>query len=77
MLNKNDIANWFKALQNSICLALEEADGKGKFQEDLWERPGGGGGRSRVIHGQHIEKGGVNFSAVEGEMPEKIAAALN
>ena len=38
---------------------------------------GGGDGRSRVIHGQHIEKGGVNFSAVEGEMPEKIAAALN
>lgn len=77
MLNKNEIATWFKGLQDSICQALETADGRGQFQEDLWERPGGGGGRSRVILGQYIEKGGVNFSAVEGEMPEKIAAALN
>ncbi len=76
MLDKNTIADWFKSLQDSICQALEEGDGKGRFQEDLWERPGGGGGRTRIIQGQHIEKGGVNFSAVEGEMPEKIAAAL-
>jgi len=51
-------------------------DGTGKFVEDRWERPGGGGGRSRVIKGSVIEKGGVNFSAVHGDLPEKIANAL-
>ena len=63
-------------MQDSICTQLEEADGAGKFVEDQWERPGGGGGRSRVIQGQHIEKGGVNFSAVFGKTPEKISKAL-
>ena len=50
-------------LQDTICLALEEADGSAKFREDLWERPEGGGGRTRVIeNGAVIEKGGVNIS---------------
>ncbi|MFT5168724.1 MAG: coproporphyrinogen III oxidase, partial [Saprospiraceae bacterium] len=44
--------------------------------EDLWSRPGGGGGRTRVIQGEVIEKGGVNFSAVAGALPEKIAQSL-
>ena len=51
-------------------------DGGGKFQEDIWERAGGGGGRSRVILGKVIEKGGVNFSAVHGEMPANISEKL-
>ena len=29
-----------------------------------------------MIEGQVIEKGGVNFSAVEGDLPEKISQAL-
>lgn len=74
--NKDHIANWFKALQDNICRQLEEADGQGKFREDLWDRPGGGGGRTRVIEGQHIEKGGVNFSAVYGEVSEKMQKSL-
>lgn len=74
---KETIINYFKTLQDDICRSLEIADGEGKFQEDTWERPGGGGGRSRVIHGKIIEKGGVNFSAVHGAMPEKIAEKLN
>jgi coproporphyrinogen III oxidase len=74
--NKTDIAEWFKGLQDDICQALEQGDGEGVFQEDMWERPAGGGGRTRVIQGQHIEKGGVNFSAVHGPLPEKIGKAL-
>ena len=73
--SKESIANYFRTLQDSICHQLEAADG-GTFREDAWERPGGGGGRSRVIQGNHIEKGGVNFSAVHGPMPEKITKAL-
>ncbi|MEP2772700.1 MAG: oxygen-dependent coproporphyrinogen oxidase [Fulvivirga sp.] len=78
MLTKETITEEFKNLQDLICNALEAEDGKGKFREDLWQRPGGGGGRSRVItDGNIIEKGGVNFSAVEGETPDKILQALN
>ena len=76
--HKEDIANWFKSLQDSICKSLEELDGKSTFQEDQWDRPEGGGGRSRVIkEGDLIEKGGVNFSAVSGPTPSKILEALN
>lgn len=76
ILDREVIANYFRGLQDSICQQLEEADGVGQFQEDLWEREGGGGGRTRVIQGQHIEKGGVAFSAVHGDMPEKISKGL-
>lgn len=76
MVDKQEITSFFQALQDDICSQLENADGIGKFIEDKWERNGGGGGRSRVIEGQHIEKGGVNFSAVHGKLPEKISAAL-
>lgn len=76
-MKKEEIAVWFQQLQDSICNALEQADGGGRFREDLWQRPGGGGGRSRVLTGGAvIEKGGVNFSAVHGETPEKILQAL-
>lgn len=76
MIDKEEIADWFMDLQDRICAALETADGEGKFVEDKWERPGGGGGRTRVLQGQRIEKGGVNFSAVHGPMPQKIAKSL-
>ena len=76
MINKHEITEYFQSLQDHICQALEAADGKGKFQEDHWTRPGGGGGRSRAIVGQHIEKGGVNFSAVEGVLSDKAGKAL-
>ena len=76
-VQKEEIIDWFKSLQDSICMALEQEDGKAKFQEDFWERPGGGGGRTRIIqHGNVLEKGGVNFSAVEGTLPEKNSECL-
>ncbi len=76
MISKEQIANWFRSLQDDICEQLETADGVGRFHEDQWQRAEGGGGRTRIIMGQHIEKGGVNFSAVHGPMPEKITTAL-
>jgi len=75
-VDRASITTYFQDLQDDICQQLETADGVGRFQEDTWEREGGGGGRSRVIMGQHIEKGGVNFSAVHGELSPKIAQAL-
>ena len=76
IVTQQSIIDWFKGLQDDICSSLEELDGEGKFREDKWERPEGGGGRTRIIQGQHIEKGGVNFSAVHGTMPEVIAKGL-
>lgn len=76
MVSKNEIASWFQSLQDDICSNLEQMDGEGKFVEDHWQRDGGGGGRSRAITGKVIAKGGVNFSAVEGALPDKIKNKL-
>nr|WP_067061684.1 oxygen-dependent coproporphyrinogen oxidase [Mucilaginibacter sp. L294] len=78
MISKEQIAADYKQIQDEICAALEATDGKAKFEEELWEREGGGGGRTRVIQDGHIfEKGGVNFSAVYGQLPHTIKKALN
>ena len=75
-MTKEFIADWFKGLQDRICASLEETDGTGKFKEDIWERAAGGGGRTRVIQGEFIEKGGVNFSAVHGDAPAQLLKLL-
>ncbi|WP_192036138.1 oxygen-dependent coproporphyrinogen oxidase [Halomonas sp. YLGW01] len=64
-------------LQDRLCVALAAEDGVADFHEDAWERPAGGGGRSRVIeNGAVFEKGGVNFSHVYGaELPASASAA--
>lgn len=70
---KDKFYNYIQELQNTICQKLEQVDGKARFQEDLWNREGGGGGRTRVIeNGNVFEKGGVNISAVYGELPEAL-----
>ncbi|HRF75968.1 MAG TPA: oxygen-dependent coproporphyrinogen oxidase [Chitinophagales bacterium] len=76
-LDRFVITDWFMHLQDRICHAIEKTDGKGVFEEELWQRPGGGGGRTRIIQNANIiEKGGVNFSQVHGVLPEKIAHQL-
>lgn len=78
MLSKENIAEYFRTLQNVICQAIENTDGKGKFREDLWQHHSGGGGRTRVItDGKIIAKGGVNFSAVSGEVSDALQKQLN
>ncbi|NBC48247.1 MAG: oxygen-dependent coproporphyrinogen oxidase [Gammaproteobacteria bacterium] len=63
-------------LQDRISDALAEEDGSGAFREDAWERPGGGGGRSRILEdGAVFEKGGINFSHVHGETLPPTASA--
>lgn len=64
-------------LQDLICERLEGLDGKARFQETLWEREGGGGGRTRILEsGAIFEKAGVNVSAVHGEVPEALAGVM-
>ena len=65
-------------LQDKITDALELTDGKATFKEDIWKRPGGGGGRTRVIeNGAVFEKGGVNIAGVQGDLPKTMQTHLN
>lgn len=78
MISKEQIAEDYKTIQDEICSALEQCDGKAKFEEELWERDGGGGGRTRIMqNGNIFERGGVNFSAVHGHLPHTMKKALN
>jgi coproporphyrinogen III oxidase len=70
---KKQFYNYIENLQETITSKLEEVDGLAKFKEDTWQREEGGGGRTRVIeNGAIFEKGGVNISAVHGELPEVL-----
>ena len=67
MFDIEAVAAFLLDLQDRITDALSGADG-GPFSEDLWQRDGGGGGRSRVLaDGRVLEKAGINFSRVRGE----------
>ena len=71
------VKNYLLDVQNRICAGLEAEDGRAKFVEDAWQREGGGGGGiTRVItNGEVFEKGGVNFSHVQGDsMPASATA---
>ena len=70
---KDQFFKYIHHLQDSITQKIEEIDGKATFQEDLWERPEGGGGRTRVLeNGAIFEKGGVNISGVHGKLPKSM-----
>jgi len=74
---KDEMQRFVQGLQDEICRALEQVDGKARFREDPWTREGGGGGRSRVMEeGAVFEKAGVNFSAVHGELSDTFAKRL-
>lgn len=75
---KDAFIKYIHTLQDTITSALEKVDGKASFKEDLWERPEGGGGRTRVIeNGNVFEKGGVNISQVHGKLPKSMQAYFN
>ena len=66
---KDKFYKYIQELQDKITSKLEEVDGSATFREDLWSRPEGGGGRTRVIeNGAVFEKGGVNISKVHGPL---------
>ena len=75
---KDQFYKYIENLQDSITSKIEEVDGLAKFEEDIWQRQEGGGGRTRVIeNGTIFEKGGVNISAVHGELPEVLRKQFN
>ena len=61
------VREYLAGLQDRLTAAVEAEDGGGRFREDAWERPGGGGGRSRVLKpGALFEQAGINLSDVHG-----------
>ncbi len=70
------VKSYLLKLQDEICDGLSAIDGKENFQEDNWQREGGGGGRTRVLaDGAVFEQGGVNFSHVFGkDLPPSATA---
>jgi coproporphyrinogen III oxidase len=70
---KDKFYEYIQILQDRITSKLEAVDGVAQFQEDIWKRTEGGGGRTRVIENGHVfEKGGVNISAVHGQLPKTM-----
>ncbi|XCF06581.1 oxygen-dependent coproporphyrinogen oxidase [Tamlana crocina] len=70
---KDKFYQYIQELQDVITSKLEAIDGKAQFKQDIWERPEGGGGRTRVIeNGNVFEKGGVNISGVHGKLPKSM-----
>ena len=67
-MNVDAVKDYLTGLQNRICAELESLDGKATFGSDTWERPGGGGGDSRILkQGEVFEQAGVGFSHVFGD----------
>jgi coproporphyrinogen III oxidase len=70
------VRNYLLDLQDRICDALASIDAEQGFREDQWQRPQGGGGRSRVLEGGAVfEKAGINFSHVHGDRLPPSATA--
>jgi len=70
------VRHYLLDLQDRLCTELAAEDGGGAFREDDWQRPGGGGGRSRILEqGAVFEKGGINFSHVYGDALPPSASA--
>jgi coproporphyrinogen III oxidase len=66
-VNRRIAAEWVQSVHDEATSLFEELDGGGKFQSTEWERPGGGGGVSRLlVDGRTFEKAGINRSIVHG-----------
>ena len=70
------VRTYLLSLQDTLCSMLEAEDGTGKFRNDEWTRPEGGGGRTRLLaEGNVFEKAGVAFSHVRGDKLPPSATA--
>ena len=77
MTMQSEVVSFLRDLHDRLCTAVEATDGRAKFREDAWERPGGGGGRSRALEGGAVfEKAGINFSEVSGEFSPEFAKSM-
>ncbi|WP_371869342.1 oxygen-dependent coproporphyrinogen oxidase [Anaeromyxobacter diazotrophicus] len=72
-----ELVPFLQAWQERLCAELERLDGAARFGRDPWQRAGGGGGLTRMLEGGAVlERAGVAFSHVHGELPEAFARRL-
>jgi coproporphyrinogen III oxidase len=70
------VKSYLSELQDRITAALENTDSV-KFRRDVWERPEGGGGESRILSdGAIFERAGVSVSHVFGDKMPPSASSL-
>jgi coproporphyrinogen III oxidase len=70
------VKSYLSELQDRITAALENTDSV-KFRRDVWERPEGGGGESRILSdGAVFERAGVSVSHVFGDKMPPSASSL-
>lgn len=71
------VRKYLEDLKARIVAALEQADGRGRFRHDRWQREAGGGGESSVLKGGAVfEQAGIGFSHVHGgELPPSATRA--
>ena len=67
---------YLNGLHDRITHAVEAID-TARFRRDIWQRPEGGGGESRILaDGSVFERAGVSFSHVFGERLPQSASNL-
>ena len=74
---RGDASRWIAGVHDELTALFGRLDRGGTWREDRWDRPGGGGGVSRVmLDGVTFEKAGINRSTVLGQLPESAARRL-
>ena len=69
LVNRIQAAAWAESVHDEATALFESLDNGGHFESTTWERPGGGGGVSRLlVNGRTFEKAGINRSVVHGEI---------
>jgi coproporphyrinogen III oxidase len=77
-MTKESISKRFQELQSTIVAELEKLDGTIHFSLDSWDREEGGGGHTMAgSNGNILEKGGVAFSAVHGDISDVMKKQLS
>ena len=72
-MNREKISILFKDIQDNISDKIKSVTGQ-NYLEDKWNYGSGkGGGRTRIFSNGDIEKAGVNFSSLSGNLSEKIS----
>ena len=74
----DQVKKYLLRLQEDLCSDLESIDDRAIFEKDRWtKKDGNGSGTTSVIcDGNVFEKGGVNFSIVQGNKMPKSATAI-
>jgi coproporphyrinogen III oxidase len=71
------VVSLIEQLHDQATALFTELDNAGSFREDCWDRPGGGGGVTRVLSdGATFEKAGVNRSVVDGVLLPQLAQRI-